>query len=47
MFEECQYCRKNKEDVSERHDPFIQKLEGEDVEIQVCDDCYMERLYEV
>jgi len=50
LFEEelkCQYCGKRDDTVVLCNDPFTLEIEGEEVEICVCPDCYEERLYDI
>ena len=43
----CTYCGKDKPDVSERFDPFSFEINDEEIEVDICDDCYAERRDEI
>ena len=43
----CDDCSKDKEDVDAIYCPYLSEIEGEDVEANLCDDCYLERANDI
>ena len=36
----CKYCKKSKDDVSLRVNPYYAEIHNEEIEEYMCDDCY-------
>ncbi len=43
----CGVCKKKKADVRSRPDPFMQEIHEEKIIRNYCDDCFLDRSYEV
>ena len=41
----CEHCGKDKEDVTEKEDPYLKEIEDTIVLISVFEDCYLEIVY--
>ena len=40
---ECMFCHKQTPDVRPTLDPYAREINEEDIEVDICDDCYQDR----